>query len=169
VTHLTFALVRNTGEENNRGKSGRWVRTKVTEDLMKHRTGPLRRPSIHTVGTNIRSFLRWLHARGQTTHDLSPTVIVPTLYACESIPSALRSQDHRANQFANFLRNRRPPRLAMSKSSTSRKGENPCGCQPRTVEAFIMKTPDCQSCQTLLSHAHKSRSAGVSFDRFTQR
>jgi site-specific recombinase XerD len=63
------------------------------DTYMKHRTGPLRRPSIHTVGTNIRSFLRWLHARGQTTHDLSPTVIVPTLYACESIPSALRSQD----------------------------------------------------------------------------
>jgi len=32
-----------------------------------------------------------------------------------------------------------------------------------------MKTPDCQFCQTLQSHAHKSRSAGVSFDRFTER
>ena len=32
-----------------------------------------------------------------------------------------------------------------------------------------MKTPDFQSCQTVHSHAHKSRSAGVSFGRFTER
>ena len=33
----------------------------------------------------------------------------------------------------------------------------------------MMKTPDFQSRQTLHSHAHKSRSAGVSFGRFTER
>jgi hypothetical protein len=42
-------------------------------------------------------------------------------------------------------------------------------CQPVTVEAFMMKTPELQSSQTVQSHAHKSRSAGVSFGRFTER
>jgi integrase/recombinase XerD len=60
---------------------------------MKHRTSSLRRHSIHSVGTHIRSFLRWLHTSGHTARDLSPTVIVPTLYAFEGIPSALRDQD----------------------------------------------------------------------------
>jgi len=63
------------------------------DTYMKHRTGRLRRPSIRTVAAHIRSFLRWAHASGQACHDLSPTVIVPTLYAFESIPSALRNQD----------------------------------------------------------------------------
>jgi integrase/recombinase XerD len=63
------------------------------DTYMKKRTASLRRHSIPTVATNIRSFLRWLHTSGQTAWDLSPTVIVPTLYACESIPSALQNQD----------------------------------------------------------------------------
>ena len=33
----------------------------------------------------------------------------------------------------------------------------------------MIKTPDFQSRQTVHSHAHKSRSAGVSFGRFTER
>ena len=33
----------------------------------------------------------------------------------------------------------------------------------------MMKTPDFQSCQTVHSHADKSRSAGVSFGRFAER
>ena len=41
----------------------------------------------------IRSFLRWLHMTEQTSRDLSSTVIAPLLYAFESIPSALRSED----------------------------------------------------------------------------
>ncbi len=63
------------------------------DTYMKQRTASLRRHSIPTVATNIRSFLRWLHTSGQTGRDLSTTVIVPTLYACESIPSALQNQD----------------------------------------------------------------------------
>jgi len=60
---------------------------------MKNRAVALRRPSIKGVGTHLRSFLRWLHATGQITHDLSTAVIAPSLYAFEGIPSALRSHD----------------------------------------------------------------------------
>lgn len=60
---------------------------------MKHRATSLRRVSIKGVATRLRSFLRWLYANRQTTRDLSLTVIAPTLYAFESIPSALRLQD----------------------------------------------------------------------------
>src|SRR5688500_17459057 len=42
-------------------------------------------------------------------------------------------------------------------------------CQPTTVEAFTMRTPDLQSRQAEQSHAHNSRSALVSFGRFTER
>src|SRR5215831_13721556 len=45
----------------------------------------------------------------------------------------------------------------------------PLRCQPTTVAACMMKTADFQSCQTAHNHAHKSRSAGVSFGRFTER
>jgi integrase/recombinase XerD len=60
---------------------------------MKDRAGSLRRRSLKGVATNIRSFLRWLHITEQTMRDLSSTVIAPSLYAFESIPSALRAED----------------------------------------------------------------------------
>jgi len=81
-----------------------WLAERATVDLaglsvtdvdlyMKHRAGPLRRASIKGVATKLRSFLRWLHATGKTTRDLSGAVIAPSLYGFESIPSALRPQD----------------------------------------------------------------------------
>lgn len=60
---------------------------------MKSRASSLRRASIKGIATRLRSFLRWLHGTGQTARDLSTAVIAPVLYAFESIPSALRSQD----------------------------------------------------------------------------
>jgi integrase/recombinase XerD len=60
---------------------------------MKDRAGSLRRRSLKGVATNIRNFLRWLHRTEQTTRDLSSTVIAPSLYAFESIPSAVRAED----------------------------------------------------------------------------
>jgi integrase/recombinase XerD len=60
---------------------------------MKHRAGSVGRRSLKDVTTKIRSFLRWLHMTGQTSRDLSSTVIAPLLYALESIPSALRAED----------------------------------------------------------------------------
>jgi integrase/recombinase XerD len=60
---------------------------------IKERAASLRRSSVSTVAGWIRVFLRWLHATGQTNRDLSTVVIGPSLYAFESIPSSLRSQD----------------------------------------------------------------------------
>jgi site-specific recombinase XerD len=62
---------------------------------VKDRAGSLRRRTLKGLATNIRSFLRWLHMTGQTTRDLSSTVLTPSLYAFESIPSALRAQEVR--------------------------------------------------------------------------
>jgi integrase/recombinase XerD len=63
------------------------------DTYMKNRAVSLRRPSIKGAATHLRSFLRWLHTMGQTARDLSTAVIAPSLYAFESIPSALRSKD----------------------------------------------------------------------------
>jgi len=63
------------------------------DGYMKYRAGSAGRRSLKDVTTKLRSFLRWLHMTGQTSHDLSATVIAPMLYAFESIPSALRSED----------------------------------------------------------------------------
>jgi integrase/recombinase XerD len=52
-----------------------------------------RRSSVREVATSIRNFLRYLHATRRTTSDLSTGVVGPTLYAFESIPSALDSED----------------------------------------------------------------------------
>jgi integrase/recombinase XerD len=53
----------------------------------------LQRPSIKSVATHLRSFLRWLHTTRRSAQDLSVLVRAPQLYAFESIPSALRSSD----------------------------------------------------------------------------
>jgi integrase/recombinase XerD len=63
------------------------------DTYMKNRAGSMRRVSIKLVATNLRSFLRWLHATGRTPRDFSKVVVAPVLYALESIPSALRTQD----------------------------------------------------------------------------
>lgn len=52
-----------------------------------------RRSTVREVATSIRNFLRYLHTRRRTGIDLSTSVVGPTLYAFESIPSALDSQD----------------------------------------------------------------------------
>ena len=62
---------------------------------MKDRAGSLCRRTLKGLATNIRSFLRWLHMTGQTTRDLSSTVITPSFHAFESIPSALRAEEIR--------------------------------------------------------------------------
>ncbi len=63
------------------------------DTYMTSRAGSNRRASIKLIATNLRSFLRWLYATGRTLRDLSTAVVAPTLYAFESIPSALRPQD----------------------------------------------------------------------------
>jgi site-specific recombinase XerD len=79
------------------GRAGREALSGITitdvDTYMKNRAVALRRPTIKAVATRLRAFLRWLHATGRTTRDLSTAVIAPTLYAFEGIPSALRSHD----------------------------------------------------------------------------
>lgn len=57
------------------------------------RTEGLRRKSIQVLTSDLRVFLRYLHGRGTTARDLSPSVTSPTLYAYEGIPSALLAED----------------------------------------------------------------------------
>ena len=56
----------------------------------------LRRVSRKGVAQRLRCFLRFAHATGRTERDFAPSVTAPTLYALESIPSALRPEDIRA-------------------------------------------------------------------------
>lgn len=52
----------------------------------------LRRKSLKDVAERLRSLMRHLHRTGRTTADLAPQIIAPTLYAYESIPSTLSSE-----------------------------------------------------------------------------
>lgn len=60
------------------------------------RAASQRRSSVKVRATNLRSFLRYLHISGRVIRDLSTAVIGPTLYAFESIPSSLRSDEVKA-------------------------------------------------------------------------
>jgi integrase len=60
---------------------------------MKERARSLRRSSLRQAASNMRGFLRWLHSTERTAQNLSSTVIAPPLYAFESIPSAVRTED----------------------------------------------------------------------------
>jgi site-specific recombinase XerD len=53
----------------------------------------VRRATLKSITTKLRSFLRHLHLAGRTSRDLGTAVIGPTLYALEGIPSALRAAD----------------------------------------------------------------------------
>lgn len=51
----------------------------------------LRRKSRKDVAERLRSLMRYLHNTGRTVVDLAPQIIAPMLYAYETIPSALSS------------------------------------------------------------------------------
>jgi integrase/recombinase XerD len=59
----------------------------------------LRRKSLKDVAERLRSILRHLHRAGHTAVDLAPQVVAPLLYAYESIPSTLGS-----DQIATILK-----------------------------------------------------------------
>lgn len=64
-------------------------------DLDKHitsRAPQLKRVTRQHVVTDLRSFLRYLHAQGQISNDLSCALISTRRYAFEGIPSALRAE-----------------------------------------------------------------------------
>ncbi len=64
-----------------------------------------------------------------------------------------------------------PPATLASHAESSRSttGGSPLRCHPAFVDAFMMNAPDFQSCHAVESQAQRSRSAGVSFGRFTER
>ncbi|MEX3937890.1 tyrosine-type recombinase/integrase, partial [Paraburkholderia phymatum] len=60
---------------------------------LQSRVSSLRRVSRKSIALLLRSFVRYLYETGRTDRDLSRFIIVPTTYAYESIPSALRPAD----------------------------------------------------------------------------
>lgn len=60
------------------------------DDYLAMRASGLRRRSLKDVAERLRSLVRHLHRTGLVALDLTPQVVVPVLYAYESIPSALR-------------------------------------------------------------------------------
>jgi site-specific recombinase XerD len=60
------------------------------------RNPSLRRVSRKGVAQRLRCFLRFVYATGRTERDFAPSVMAPTLYAFESIPSVLRPEEIRA-------------------------------------------------------------------------
>jgi integrase/recombinase XerD len=60
---------------------------------IRQRCTGLRRRSIKDYTSNLRVFLRYLHAAGYMRFDLSRTVIMPKIYEDESIPAALRPEE----------------------------------------------------------------------------
>lgn len=63
---------------------------------LQDRAASLRRPSRKAVSQRLRCFMRFAHITGRTARDFAPCVMAPTLYAFESIPSALSPQEMRA-------------------------------------------------------------------------
>jgi integrase/recombinase XerD len=59
--------------------------------LMRARS--LRRTTLKVRAVDLRSFLHYLHTTGRLPLEPSTSVIIPRLYAFESIPSALRADD----------------------------------------------------------------------------
>jgi len=62
------------------------------DNYVKSRAPQLQRVSRQHLVTCLRSFLRYLHAQGRITQDLSCAVVNPSRYTFESIPSALRAE-----------------------------------------------------------------------------
>lgn len=78
-----------------RGDQGSLVDLSVPEidAYVKWRCAGLCRRSIQYTTSNLRVFLRYLHVSGDTSSDLSGTVIGPRIYDYEDIPSAMRPED----------------------------------------------------------------------------
>jgi integrase/recombinase XerD len=68
----------------------------------------LRRKSLKDVAERLRSLMRHLHRTGRTAADLAPHIIAPMLYAYESIPSTLSSE-----QIATVLKSARKDQSPM--------------------------------------------------------
>jgi integrase/recombinase XerD len=98
------------GERNKAGTLSA-VTIADVDAYLQSRAPSLRRVSRKGVAQRMRCFLRFAHATGRTERDFAPCVMAPTLYAFESIPSALSQgqvdavlQTARKNQSPKGLR-----------------------------------------------------------------
>lgn len=100
---LAATTINDLGDEARRFLSWYLGRSN-TEDLLElqvadidaylqERSISLRRPSRKGVSQRLRCFMRFAHITGETVRDFAPSVMSPTLYAFESIPSALSPQE----------------------------------------------------------------------------
>jgi site-specific recombinase XerD len=69
------------------------IRIQDVDSYLMLRAASQRRTTVKLRATYLRSFLRFLHISGHVILDLSSVVIGPTLYAFESIASALHSDE----------------------------------------------------------------------------
>ena len=60
---------------------------------LQDRAASLRRPTRKAVSQRLRCFMRFAHLTGRTARDFAPCVMAPTLYAFETIPSALHPDE----------------------------------------------------------------------------
>ena len=60
---------------------------------LKSRSVGIRRTSLKLVSQRLSGFLRFLHREGHLSKDLSRSMIHPTLYEFENIPSVLKPQE----------------------------------------------------------------------------
>lgn len=74
------------------GDDLRSLRSADIDAYQQARSPSLRRISRKALAQRLRCFLRFLHASGRTPGELASRVLAPTLYALESIPSALSQQ-----------------------------------------------------------------------------
>jgi hypothetical protein len=75
---------------------------------------------------------------------------------------------HFADQFSHVFRDRWPPGWP-ERTLHVQNSRKPLRCQAMTVSGLTMTKADRQSFQTSHSHVQRSRSAEVSFGRFTER
>jgi site-specific recombinase XerD len=57
------------------------------------RAPAVRRVTLRGITTRLRDFLRYLHATGRTTRDLSVVIVGPRVYTDEGIPSIVQAED----------------------------------------------------------------------------
>jgi integrase/recombinase XerD len=78
--------------ESSRNKAISSVTISDVDNHIKSRAPQLQRTTRHRLVSDLRSFLRYLYARGETTRDLSCPLVGTRRYAFEGIPPALRAE-----------------------------------------------------------------------------
>lgn len=93
-------------------QGGRQERLELTvrhiDQYLQFRAGVMRRTTLKLVSLRLSGFLRFLHRVGHLSDDLSRSMIHPTLYEFENIPSVLRPEE--ITQILKVTRRDRCPR-----------------------------------------------------------